>query len=146
MTSFFLGLLHVTAAFGGESAARFFTAPPAVLALIRDGSMLLYPVILVMLAVFGVFGLYAWSAAGRIRRLPLLRTGIVGITVIYLLRGLVIVPQLLLAQRHPGALPPQAFVFSAVALLLGLVHLAGAVGRWRELAPPGAAYAVAERS
>lgn len=135
VVNFLLGLLHVAAVFGGETAARFFTAPPAILAMIRDRSPMIYPVAVVMLALFGVFGFYAWSGGGFMRRLPLLRTGLLAVTAIYLLRGLAIAPQIVAAQRHPGVLPPQAFVFSAIALLLGLVYLAGTIGRWRQLAP-----------
>lgn len=130
-----LGILHVAAGLGGEAAARFFTAPPAVIALIQQRSLLLYPIGLAMLLIFAGFAAYAWSGAGFMRRLPLLRTALVLITAVFLLRGALIVPQILFATRRPGLLPPQAFGFSVAALLIGLTYLLGTIGRWRQMAP-----------
>lgn len=90
---------------------------------------------LVIVAVLGTFGLYAWSAAGRMRRLPAVRGGLLAVGAIYTLRGLALIPQAIVMLKHPGVFPWQAPVFSLVALALGLAHLAGAKQRWRELAP-----------
>jgi hypothetical protein len=67
------------------------------------------------------------------RRLPLLTAGLVTVGAIYTLRGLLIIPQLVAALRHPGLIPWQFFLFSGMSLVLGLAHLAGTFGRWREL-------------
>lgn len=134
-TSFFLALLHVGAVFGGEAAARFFTAPRPVLLLIQQRSLWIIPVLLVIVTILGGFGLLAWSGAGRMRRLPFLRTGLVAVSTIYLLRGIVIIPLALLALQHPGRVQWQAFLFCVVALALGVVYLTGTIGRWSELAP-----------
>ncbi len=71
------------------------------------------------------FGLYALSGAGKIRRLPLLRTMVTTVTVIYLLRGLLLFPEIPVVIRHPGL--ARFTAFSLVALVFGLVHLAGLV-------------------
>ncbi len=134
LASFALALVHVVCIFTGEATARFFTAPRYVLELIRTGSWLIVPVCLVIVAVLGTFGLYAWAAAGRMRRLPALRGGLVAVGAIYTLRGLVLIPQALTMLKHPGVFPWQVPVFSAVALALGLAHLVGARRRWRALA------------
>lgn len=130
-----LALVHVACIFAGEATARFFTAPRPVLELIRSGSWLIVPVCLAIVAVLGAFGLYAWSAAGKMRRLPWLRGGIVTVGVIFTLRGLLLIPQAAVMLHHPGAFPWQVPVFSLVALALGLAHLAGARVRWAALAP-----------
>ena len=135
LADFALALLHVVCLFTGEATARFFTAPRPVIELIRSGSWLIVPVCLAVVAVLGVFGLYAWSAAGRMRPLPWLRGGLVAVGVIFTLRGVALVPQTILMLKYPGALPWQVPVFSVVALALGLAHLAGAKQRWRDLAP-----------
>lgn len=132
---FALALLHVVCIFTGEATARFFTAPRPVLELIRTGSWLIIPVCLVIVAVLGTFGLYAWAAAGRMRRLPALRAGLVVVGALYTLRGLALIPQSVVMVRHPGVFPWQTPVFSLVALVLGLAHLAGARARWAALAP-----------
>lgn len=133
IANFALALLHIVCLFTGEATARFFTAPPFVMELIRSGSWLIVPVCLAIVAVLGAFGLYAWAAAGRMRRLPALRAGLIAIGAIYTLRGLALIPQMLAMLHFPGHIPWQAPVFSAVALALGLAHLAGVGRRWREL-------------
>ena len=132
---FALALLHVVCIFTGEATARFFTAPRPVLELIRTGSWLIIPVCLVIVAVLGTFGLYAWAAAGRMRRLPASRAGLVIVGALYTLRGMALIPQAVVMVRHPGVFPWQTPVFSLVALVLGLAHLAGARARWAALAP-----------
>ena len=134
LADFALALLHVVCIFTGEATARFFTAPRPVLEMIRSGSWLIVPVCLAIVAVLGTFGLYAWSAAGRMRRLPWLRAGLIVIGAIYTLRGLALIPQTIVMLKHPGAFPWQVPVFSLTALALGLAHLAGAGCRWRALA------------
>ncbi|MFT3830506.1 MAG: hypothetical protein QM691_12460 [Opitutaceae bacterium] len=134
LTSFALALLHVVCLFMGEAAARFFTAPRFVLELIRTGSWLIVPVCLVIVAALGTFGLYAWSAAGRMRRLPVLRGGLSVVGAVYAFRGLALIPQTIVMLKQPGVFPWQAPVFSFVALALGLAHLAGTVRRWHGLA------------
>ena len=57
---------------------------------------------------------------------------------IYTLRGLALIPQALLMARHPGVFPWQTPVFSAVALGLGCIYLAGARLRWKSLAATAA--------
>jgi len=133
IADFALALLHVVCLFTGEATARFFTAPPFVMEMILTGSWLIVPVCLAIVAVLGSFGLYAWSAAERMRRLPALRVGLIAIGAIYTLRGLALLPQTLAMLHFPGGIPWQAPVFSAVALALGLAHLAGVGRRWQEL-------------
>ena len=79
---------------------------------------------LITLAIAGVlalWALYAFSGAGLIPRLPLLRTGLIVITAIYLLRAVVLVPTLLF---KPG-------LVNAFLVWSSLVVLAYAVGTWR---------------
>ncbi len=83
--------------------------------------------------VFAVFALYAFSGAGRIPRLPLLRTGLVAIGVIYILRGLQLVPELVLRFRAPSVMPVRVVAFSAVSLTIGVLYAAGVVRAWTAL-------------
>jgi len=88
----------------------------------------LYAVLCVVVAAgAAAFGFYALSGAGAIRRLPLLRTVLAGITSIYLLRGLLLFPQALAYHRAPKLVPIRFLFMSAIALAVGLVHLAGVV-------------------
>ncbi|MBW3618576.1 MAG: hypothetical protein KY446_12705 [Proteobacteria bacterium] len=49
---------------------------------------------LAIAAVLAVWAAYAWAGAGLIPRLPLMRTVLVAISAVYLLRGLVLAPAL----------------------------------------------------
>jgi hypothetical protein len=70
---------------------------------------------LVVTILFVLSGLYALAGANTIRRLPLLRSGLVAIGVIYALRGLFLLPELLvmagvLPSSRAGTTPGRAFV------------------------------------
>jgi hypothetical protein len=87
---------------------------------------------------FGIFGLYGLSGAGCIRRLFLLRLGLIVISAIYILRGFVIVPELLIVWKilpSSGAMTPQGLVSSLISLAIGLIYAIGTLGAWRELKP-----------
>ena len=72
----------------------------------------------------------ALSGAGTIRRLPLLRTALVLISVVYLLRGLSVIPQIaLLGQTSPSGATVlvRHVVFSTVSLVAGVLYAIGVV-------------------
>jgi hypothetical protein len=75
---------------------------------------------------FAVWALYGLSGAGAIGRLPLLRTGLIGIGVIFLLRGLFIVPETRMVLAEGYAV--RFALFSAISLLAGLLYVVGALG------------------
>ena len=77
-----------------------------------------------IVVILSVWAAYAFAGAGLIRRLPLMRTALVTITAIYLLRGMILFPAL---AAGPGA---DAFTIwsSAIVLAYGIVY---AIGTWR---------------
>jgi hypothetical protein len=87
---------------------------------------------LAVAATVAAFGIYALSGAGAIRRLPLLRTALIAITAIYVLRGALILPQALAFHREPMLIPIHFVLLAAIALLVGLVHLAGLIQFFRQ--------------
>ncbi len=112
----------------------YFGAPPEIVAnrwlLLVSGE--------IAAIIFGIFGLYGLSGAGLVRRLFLLRVGLVTISGIYILRGLIIIPELLIVR---GILPssevvtPQGLISSLVSLAVGLIYGIGTLGAWRDLNP-----------
>ena len=83
-------------------------------------------------------GLYGLSGAGRIRRMPLLRTGLVGTAALYV--GLLAfhareVLANVAATAAGARLRPLAIVLPLWALALGLSYSVGTIGLWSELAP-----------
>lgn len=95
----FVGVaIHVAAIAGGPSWYAFFGAPPQIVASAQAGTWLA-PVSTAGIAVLmGMCALYACSALGLVRRLPLLRTMLAGIAATCLLRALILVP---VAFTHP---------------------------------------------
>ena len=121
---------QVSVIWWSPSAVRYFGGP-AELSMERP---ILYAVLcLAVSEIVAVFGVYALSGAGKIRRLPLLRTVLIAVTGIYLLRGLLIIPQAPVVLKHPGLV--RFLVFSAISLCLGMVHLAGVVQLYRHGRP-----------
>jgi len=87
---------------------------------------------------FAIFGLYGLSGAGIIRRLFLLRTGLIVISSIYILRGLMVVYELLIVGNvilSPETVNTQGVISSLVSLFIGLNYAIGTIGSWRYLKP-----------
>ena len=85
--SFIAAVLHISCIFGGPDWYLFFGAGQRMAHLASQGAP--YPTIvtLIIASILTGWGLYALSGAGVILRLPLLKTCLVLITTIYLVRG-----------------------------------------------------------
>jgi hypothetical protein len=123
-------LLHVGCIIGGPPWYRFFGAGERMAQAAARGS--LYPALVTsgIVAVLIAWAGYALSAAGVLPALPLLKLGIVAITAVYLLRGLVLLPVLALA---PDKATPFVIWSSLICLGYGAVHLLGVVQVWQRL-------------
>jgi len=113
-------------------AVRYFGGPAEM----RIATPVRYAALcLAIAATVAVFGLYALSGAGKVRPLPLLRTALLFVSGVYLLRGLLIIPQMPIVLKHPSLV--RFVVFSAISLSVGLVHLGGVVQLYRRGRPVG---------
>lgn len=91
--------------------------------LAEQGSSLTMLATIFLTLTFAIWALYAFSAIGLVRRLPLLRTGIVLIGAIYILRGLFL-PTEINMVRNQGY-PFQFIIYSSISLLAGWLYLLG---------------------
>ncbi len=124
MLSAAAAVLHVAIIFGGPDWYRFFGAGEGMARAAEQGSSRPALVTCTIAAVLLVWALYAFSGAGLVRRLPLLRTALTAISAVYLLRGLAPLPMLILKPQ----LVDSFVIWSSLA---GLVYgLAYAVGTW----------------
>lgn len=128
-------VLHLGIILGGPEWYRFFGAGEGMARLAARGS--LYPTLVtaaIALILF-VWALYALSGAGLIRRLPFLRRVLALIATVYLARGLLGLPAVLLADdpyaRELRERIPFMAVTSAVCIFLGLCYAVGAAARTR---------------
>jgi hypothetical protein len=129
-------LLHLAVIAGGPDWYRFFGAGQAMARAAERGS--LYPslVTLGISAVLGVWSAYAFAGAGLLRRLPLMRTALVAITTVYLLRGLALFPTLVL---RPALVDSFALWSSIIVLAYGVAYGIGTWKAWPALGKPGPA-------
>lgn len=118
-------LLHIACIFGGPEWYRFFGAGEGMARAAERGEW--HPAILTLgiAGVLAVWAAYAFSGAGLLRRLPLLRTGLIVISAIYLLRGLILIP---LHMWRPHFTDSFAVWSSLIVLVYGIAY---AVGTWR---------------
>ena len=117
-------VLHLAVIFGGPDWYRFFGAGEGMARMAERGMIQPTLITLGITAVLAIWAAYAFSGAGLIARLPLLRTGLVVITLIYLARGLIVIPAVLM-NREINAF---GWWSSLMVLVYGLTYL---VGTWR---------------
>jgi len=85
-------MLHIAIIIGGANWYRFFGAGEGMVQLAEKGST--YPMIITILiaSILMLWALYAFSGAGLIMKLPLLKPILVIISMIYGLRGIIGIP------------------------------------------------------
>jgi hypothetical protein len=115
-------LLHLACIVGGPAWYRFFGAGEAIVAMAERGLMRPTLITLAIAAVLAIWGAYAFSGAGLLPRLPLLRPALVAITAVFLARAAAL-PFLFRAMPDRSA----AFLWtsSAIVLAIGVVHAIG---------------------
>jgi hypothetical protein len=121
-------LIHVGCIIEGPGWYRFFGAPEPLIRAVENGDPTLHWLTAGIAVILAIWSAYAFAGAGLIRRLPLLRTALVAISAIYLLRGLLIVPVLL--QSNPRSFDLWS---SLIVLGYGLVYLVGTLRAWPNL-------------
>jgi hypothetical protein len=128
--SAFAAILHVAVIAGGGSWYRFFGAGEAMAQAAERGSFKPALITLCIVAILSVWALYAFSGAGIVRRLPLLRTALVLISALYLLRAFAVLPVILL---RPELVDNFAIVSSLVVLAYGFAYAVGTWASWPAL-------------
>ena len=123
-------LLHLATIAGGPSWYRFLGAGERMARLAEAGSPRPALITLFIAGVLALWSAYALAGAGLIPRLPLMRTALATITAIYLLRGLVLVPALVLNGRAS----PFLWWSSLIVLGYGLTYAIGTFRAWPALA------------
>jgi len=119
---------HLAIIVGGPRWYDFFGAGPRMVRLAEQGSPKAALITLGIAAVLAVWAAYAFSGAGMISRLPLLKFVLVAISAIYLLRAVGYIPGLYAVGAPVGTF---AWVSSAIVLVYAVVHIAGTVQLWR---------------
>lgn len=133
--SLFAGITHLAIIAGGPAWYRFFGAGEGMAQMAEAGSH--QPAIMTagIALVLMLWGVFALSGAGLVAKLPLLRTALVAITSVYLLRAFAgfTLPFFI---YHP-AIQQNSISFwlisSSICLIIGLLHLFGTIGLFHQI-------------
>ena len=128
-------LLHLGCIAFGAPWYRFFGAGEQMARLAASGSSYPALVTIAIALVLLTWSLLAFSGAGLVRKLPLLRTGLCLVTAIYLARGAAVLP---LMAFVPGRSTTFWWWSSAICLIIGLIHMVGLRQVWARLSPAAA--------
>jgi hypothetical protein len=125
-----VAVLHLGCIYFGSSWYRFFGAGEQMALLAEQGSIKPTLITTGIVLVLSIWSLYAFSAAGVIFKLPLIRVVLVLITLIYLVRGIAG----FFLINNPIGRSPQFWVWSSIICLsFGIVHLVGLKQQWASL-------------
>ncbi len=123
-------VLHIGCIVLGAPWYRFFGAGEKMAVLAEQGSLQPTIITSIIVLVLSIWSLYAFSAAGLIFRLPLVRLALILITLVYLVRG--IGGFFLINSRMENS--PEFWLWSSVVcLVFGAFHLVGLIQRWEIL-------------
>jgi len=122
--------LHLAIIVGGPTWYRFFGAGEPMAEMAARGES--YPTIITLCiaAVLTIWAAYAFSGAGLLPRLPLLRTALIAISTIYLLRAVLFIPFMAMINTP---ITPFAVWSSLIVLVYGLAYAIGTWLRWSML-------------
>jgi hypothetical protein len=127
-------LLHIAVIFGGAEWYRFVGAGEGMAQMAERGSLTPHLITLGIVVVLAIWAAYAFAGAGLLRRLPLMRTALVGITALYLLRGLSLLPLLVL---KPALVDHFTLWSSIIVLAYGITYAVGTWHAWPGLTTRG---------
>lgn len=128
-------LLHLVTIIGGPDFYRFMGAGEGMAQMAEDG--LAYPTIvtLVITLILFIWSAYAFSGAGVIKRLPLLKIGLVLISSILMIRAIFGIILMFININHPylnelQARPIFMMVTSLICLIFSLLFITGTYKQW----------------
>ncbi|MDR2013589.1 MAG: hypothetical protein LBQ20_11290 [Rhodanobacter sp.] len=128
--SFTTALLHFACIFWGSNGFRVLGAGNRIVRMAQAGHW--YPPLIAFAigSMLTAWSVYALSAGGFIKPLPLLRIALVTITAVYLLRALAFP---FLKPFFPGNSKDFWFFSSGICLFIGAIHLFGLIQVWERI-------------
>ena len=128
--SILAALLHIATIIGGPDWYRILGAGEKMATMAENGSWIPGIVTFGIFAVLFIWGLYAFSGAGLLRRLPFLKLALVVISAIYSVRGLMLFPLLII---NPNIVNNLTIWSSMICLIIGLAHIVGTRQVWSKI-------------
>jgi len=133
--NFLIALVHIAIIFGGPDWYRFFGAGEQMALMAEAGNIQSTLITLFIACVLATWSAYAWSGAGVLPRLPLVKVCLCLITCVYLLRGTAgliapLFPDNLFVSQNTASFWVTS---SLICLVFGWVHVLGLIQKWRLL-------------
>lgn len=129
-------LLHLATIIGGPDFYRFMGPGEGMAQMAEDG--LVYPAVVtsIIALILFIWSAYAFSGAGTIKPLPLLKTGLVLISSILMLRAVFGVVFMFITFDNPYLIELQArpifmITTSLICLIFSLFFITGTYKQWR---------------
>ena len=123
-------IMHLGCIYFGAPWYRFLGAREQMAQLPEQGSILPSLITGGISLVLSIWALYAFSAAGWLPKLPMMRLLLIAITSVYLGRGLLG----FFFINQPMGRSPEFWIWSStVCLAIGLVHMLGVYQQWEYL-------------
>ncbi|MBT3032980.1 MAG: hypothetical protein KME36_17920 [Candidatus Thiodiazotropha sp. (ex Lucina pensylvanica)] len=120
--SLLAAFLHIAIIIGGPAWYRFFGAGEQFARLAEQGSPLPDTMTAVIALILLLWSLYAFAGAGLVHRLPWLKSILMLITAVYLIRGMALLP---LALFIPQAVDSFLILNSLICMVIGMLHFSG---------------------
>ncbi len=118
---------HVLCLFGGVSWLAFARAPPTIIESYEQGTMLAPIATIIVAGLMFACTAYAFSGVGFIRKIPLIKSALVTISVLFILRALLVIPRL----KRECFSDTWQIVASSVFLFVGICYLLGSIEAFR---------------
>ncbi|MEW8292682.1 MAG: hypothetical protein AB2672_19370 [Candidatus Thiodiazotropha endolucinida] len=120
--SLLAAILHIAIIIGGPTWYRLFGAGEQFARLAEQGSPLPDTMTAIIALILLLCSLYAFAGAGLVHRLPWLRSILMLITAVYLIRGMALLP---LALFIPQAVDIFLILSSLICMVIGMLHFSG---------------------
>ncbi len=127
--NFFLAIAHLLAMVSLEKVFQIYGINKEMDMLAQLHPSLPYIITIVVALVFFVFGLYALSADGRIRKLPLLKLAVFGIAAAFLLRSVLGIIEMVFTDTSVSL----ELTNTLGAFFIGFLYLWGGIKKWNNI-------------
>ncbi|WP_143764279.1 hypothetical protein [Cognaticolwellia mytili] len=118
---------HLLCIFGGPSWFAFARAPQQIIESAQQGTMLAPIGTVVVAGLMLACTMFAFSAVGLIRKVPLLKSALITIATLCILRGLIAIPTFL----TPTGLDIWQIVASTVWFYVGICFVTGSIEQYK---------------
>lgn len=118
---------HLLCILGGPSWFEFARAPQPIIDSAKQGTLLAPIGTIIVASLMFACSIFAFSAAGMIRKVPLLKAALITIAVLCTVRGLIALPILV----TPSGLDVWELVASSVWLYVGACFIVGSIRQFR---------------